>query len=209
MDGNKASAVRPGLYSQACPIEGTQVSCTHLSHVTTWKELFSTAAVLPGLRQSSTSGLETRGFSLTGCGQQSVNPLQRKQFKDTTTKSFKEQRKLFTQSVIGLRSPSQRRFYLRLIQWSWILFLFNQSCCCMKNELKVTRWWRPVLGRDESGVCGCCPEREEGTQTGTVLNSEGRLLLVKWKHSFLLSKCCRWKNKQTNELTNQPTKSGN
>lgn len=76
----------------------------------------------------------------------------------------------------------------------------------MKNELKeVTRWWGPVPGRDGSGVCGCWPEREEGTQTGTVLTSEGRLLLVKWKHSFLLSKCCPWKNKQTNELTNQPS----
>lgn len=156
------------------------------------------------LRQSSTSGLETRGFSLTGCGQQSVNPLQRTQFKDTTTKSFKEQRKLFTQSVIGLRSPSQRSWKILSQADTMVLdpFPFQPILLLLlhEEELKeVTRWWRPVLGRDESGVCGCCPEREEGTQTGTVLNSEGRLLLVKWKHSFLLSKCCRWKNKQTNQ----------
>lgn len=154
---NTASAARPGLCSQACHVEGTQVSCTHLSLGTTWKELFSTAAVLPRLRQSSTHGLETRGFSLNGCGQQFVNPLQRKQFKDTTTKSFKEQRKPFTQSVISLRSPSQRSWKILSQADTMALDPFPFQPVLLLHEEWTQRGHKVVeaslLGRDESCVC--------------------------------------------------------
>lgn len=93
----------------------------------------------------------------------------------TTTKPFREQRKLFTQSVTLCEvsfAEGIGRFYRRPIQMALL----------RKNEPRkeVTGRSRSVLGRDESWMGGGVwdPEYAENTQIGTVLNSQGRLLLV-------------------------------
>lgn len=165
-------------------MDGTHLSlCTHVSLGTAWKRLFSiscSVAQAPTTihmwfgnhrvfsRKSVTCSLWThfKGNSLM-----------------TTTKSFREQRKLFIQSVTLCEvsfTEGIGRFYLRLIQTALDAFPFSRNlAAAWTQKREVTSRYRSVSGRDGSLDGGVWdPEYADYTQSGTARNSQDRLLLV-------------------------------
>lgn len=165
-------------------IHARNIDGTHVSLGTAWKKLFSISC---SVAQAPTTIHKWFGnhrvFSWM-----SVTCSLWTHFKGnslmTTTKSFREQRKLFTQSVTLCEVSFMEgigRFYLRLIQTALDAFPISSNFAAI---WRLNPEKRSQVGTDQSQRDECLdgsvwdPEYAEDTQIGTVLNSQGRLVLV-------------------------------